>query len=171
VNYILWLYLRLHLAGLGLVVITVSSIGNAYYIIVVVWSMFYLFKSFHTPFPWQNQAILSYNESFYANESTSAGQLYFKYVFNDSHILLSAMFFSRFCKIGFVVQHVWYMGCCPEYLLSTYRSQEVLRISQGISHPGGICWDLFGLLLLAWIAVYFCIFRGIKLVGKVTLNI
>uniref|UniRef100_UPI00358E25D0 sodium- and chloride-dependent GABA transporter ine-like isoform X2 n=1 Tax=Myxine glutinosa TaxID=7769 RepID=UPI00358E25D0 len=109
--------------GLGLLMIVVSGIGTTFYIIVVVWSMFYLFKSFHSPFPWQDRALLGYNESFHANASTSAGQVYFH--------------------------------------------QKMLRISQGISHPGGICWDLLGLLLLAWIAVYFCIFRGIKLAGKV----
>uniref|UniRef100_UPI0035901FAF sodium-dependent proline transporter-like n=1 Tax=Myxine glutinosa TaxID=7769 RepID=UPI0035901FAF len=109
--------------GLGLVMTVTCFIGNAHYIIIVVWSMFYLFKSFQSPFPWQDRALLGYNESFHANASTSAGQVYF--------------------------------------------NQKMLRISQGISHPGGICWDLLGLLLLAWIAVYFCIFRGIKLAGKV----
>uniref|UniRef100_A0A8C4NE20 Transporter n=1 Tax=Eptatretus burgeri TaxID=7764 RepID=A0A8C4NE20_EPTBU len=72
--------------GLGLVVITVSSISNAYYIIIVVWSMFYLFKSFHSPFPWQNQAISSYNESFYANESTSV--VYFTALFPNCLLLV-----------------------------------------------------------------------------------
>uniref|UniRef100_A0A8C4NLJ9 Transporter n=1 Tax=Eptatretus burgeri TaxID=7764 RepID=A0A8C4NLJ9_EPTBU len=110
--------------GLGLVIIMVNYIGNSYYILIVVWSMFYLFKSFRSPFPWQDQPILSHNESFYANTSTSAGQLYFKYV------------------------------RCYAY-------------PRGISYPGKISWDIFGLLLLGWICVYFCIFRGIKLAGKV----
>ncbi|XP_078410502.1 sodium- and chloride-dependent GABA transporter ine isoform X1 [Cetorhinus maximus] len=44
---------------------------------------------------------------------------------------------------------------------------RLLQMSSGIEELGSIRWDLFGLLLLAWIIVYFCIFKGVKSTGKV----
>ncbi|XP_078083446.1 sodium- and chloride-dependent GABA transporter 1 isoform X2 [Mustelus asterias] len=44
---------------------------------------------------------------------------------------------------------------------------RLLQMSRGIEAIGSIRWDLFGLLLLAWIIVYFCIFKGVKSTGKV----
>lgn len=40
-------------------------------------------------------------------------------------------------------------------------------MTRGIEHAGGIRWELFGLLVLAWAIVYFCIFKGVKSTGKV----
>ncbi|RXN30008.1 sodium- and chloride-dependent GABA transporter ine-like isoform X1 [Labeo rohita] len=40
-------------------------------------------------------------------------------------------------------------------------------MTTGIEHSGGIRWELFGLLILAWAIVYFCIFKGVKSTGKV----
>ncbi|XP_020371662.1 sodium- and chloride-dependent GABA transporter 1-like [Rhincodon typus] len=44
---------------------------------------------------------------------------------------------------------------------------RLLQMSRGIEEIGSIRWELFGLLLLAWIIVYFCIFKGVKSTGKV----
>ena len=39
---------------------------------------------------------------------------------------------------------------------------NILGISNGIDNLGPIKWDLFFALLLAWVIVYFSIFRGMK---------
>ncbi|XP_051887830.1 sodium- and chloride-dependent GABA transporter ine-like [Pristis pectinata] len=44
---------------------------------------------------------------------------------------------------------------------------RLLEMSNGIEELGSIRWNLFGLLILAWIIVYFCIFKGVKSTGKV----
>ncbi|XP_069788870.1 sodium- and chloride-dependent GABA transporter ine-like isoform X2 [Narcine bancroftii] len=44
---------------------------------------------------------------------------------------------------------------------------RLLEMSDGIEELGSIRWNLFGLLILAWIIVYFCIFKGVKSSGKV----
>ena len=48
-----------------------------------------------------------------------------------------------------------------------YR-RKVLKISSGIDDVGTIKWDLALCLLLAWVVVYLCIWKGIKSSGKVT---
>uniref|UniRef100_UPI00398F4748 sodium- and chloride-dependent GABA transporter ine-like isoform X1 n=2 Tax=Pristiophorus japonicus TaxID=55135 RepID=UPI00398F4748 len=48
-----------------------------------------------------------------------------------------------------------------------YFDYRLLQMSSGIEEIGSMRWELFGILLLAWIIVYFCIFKGIKSTGKV----
>ncbi|ELT92206.1 hypothetical protein CAPTEDRAFT_221230 [Capitella teleta] len=48
-----------------------------------------------------------------------------------------------------------------------YWERKVLHLSSGVDDVGQIRWDLALCLLLAWIVVYFCIWKGIKSSGKV----
>lgn len=51
---------------------------------------------------------------------------------------------------------------------TTYSySEEILKISPSINELGGIVWPLFYCLCFSWVAVYICIIKGIKTVGKV----
>lgn len=47
------------------------------------------------------------------------------------------------------------------------HSHKLLDQTDGIEDPGGIHWELCGYLALAWVIVYFCIFKGVKSTGKV----
>uniref|UniRef100_A0A8C2GTN4 Transporter n=1 Tax=Cyprinus carpio TaxID=7962 RepID=A0A8C2GTN4_CYPCA len=44
---------------------------------------------------------------------------------------------------------------------------RVLQLSSGIHHLGTVRWDLALILLLVWILIYFCIWKGVKSTGKV----
>ncbi|XP_028409583.1 sodium- and chloride-dependent GABA transporter 1-like [Dendronephthya gigantea] len=44
---------------------------------------------------------------------------------------------------------------------------NVLELTDSIDNPGNVNWEMFGCLLLAWVLVYFCIWKGIKTTGKV----
>ena len=46
-------------------------------------------------------------------------------------------------------------------------SQRVLGMTESITDMGSIRWELFVLLIIAWIVVYFCIFKSVKATGKV----
>ena len=48
-------------------------------------------------------------------------------------------------------------------------SGRVLKVSDGIDQPGEISWELAVCLLVAWICVYFCVWKGVKSVGKVNM--
>ena len=47
---------------------------------------------------------------------------------------------------------------------------KILRISDGIDNPGGIVWELALALFVMWLAVYFCVWKGVKWTGKVSLH-
>ncbi|KAM9391478.1 sodium- and chloride-dependent GABA transporter ine [Pholidichthys leucotaenia] len=48
-----------------------------------------------------------------------------------------------------------------------FFDHRLLEKTNGIEEVGGIRWELFGYLLLAWFIVYLCIFKGVKSTGKV----
>uniref|UniRef100_A0A672RJE9 Transporter n=1 Tax=Sinocyclocheilus grahami TaxID=75366 RepID=A0A672RJE9_SINGR len=48
-----------------------------------------------------------------------------------------------------------------------FFNYKVLERTSGVEETGTLRWELFLLLLLAWILVYLCIFKGVKSTGKV----
>ncbi len=44
---------------------------------------------------------------------------------------------------------------------------DALGASDSISHAASFNWKIYLCLLLAWVVVYLCLFRGIKSSGKV----
>jgi len=48
-----------------------------------------------------------------------------------------------------------------------FRSRKVLEITNGIDEPGSLNVHLTVSLLIAWVLVYFCIWRGIRTTGKI----
>lgn len=57
----------------------------------------------------------------------------------------------------------------PVKSFSVYFSQKVLELSPGIGTAGEVRFELAMCLLLGWIIVYFCVWKGIKSAGKVSL--
>ncbi|KAM9847024.1 sodium- and chloride-dependent GABA transporter ine [Aulostomus maculatus] len=55
---------------------------------------------------------------------------------------------------------------------SSTASQEFFKLKMleqtwGVEEPGVMRWELFLILLLSWLLIYFCIFKGVKSTGKV----
>jgi len=51
-----------------------------------------------------------------------------------------------------------------------FFSRKVLQISDGIGTAGEVRFELAMCLLLAWVIVYFCVWKGIKSAGKVRIT-
>lgn len=52
------------------------------------------------------------------------------------------------------------------FFLAVFR-HRILQQTSGVEETGKIRWELCLLLLLAWILIYLCIFKGVKSTGKV----
>ncbi|XP_039627782.1 sodium- and chloride-dependent GABA transporter 1 isoform X2 [Polypterus senegalus] len=48
-----------------------------------------------------------------------------------------------------------------------FFDRNLLRKTDGIDQIGKMRWELFGLLILSWVIVYLCIFKGVHSTGKV----
>ncbi|XP_044052362.1 sodium- and chloride-dependent GABA transporter ine isoform X2 [Siniperca chuatsi] len=48
-----------------------------------------------------------------------------------------------------------------------FFDHRLLEKTSGIEEAGGLRWELFGCLLISWVIVYLCIFKGVKSTGKV----
>ena len=46
---------------------------------------------------------------------------------------------------------------------------RLLQISDGIDHPDGLVWELVVGLVMSWLLVFFSVWKGIKVSGKVLL--
>ncbi|MCA1992369.1 MAG: sodium-dependent transporter [Coleofasciculus sp. S288] len=51
----------------------------------------------------------------------------------------------------------------------SYFFQNVLQISDSVNQIGGINWPILLALLVSWIAIYFCVWKGTKSVGNVVM--
>ncbi|KAM6907479.1 sodium- and chloride-dependent GABA transporter ine [Xenentodon cancila] len=72
--------------------------------------------------------------------------------------------------------HTWNTPNCTDHATnssySSTASQEffkykMLEQTSGVGEAGTLRWELFLILILAWILIYFCIFKGVKSTGKV----
>ena len=88
--------------------------------------------------------------------------------------------FALLMAFGIVTYYAVIMGWCFGYLyhsftlawgqdVSNFFYQDFLKRSSGINEIGGINVHILVGLALTWIAIYFCIIKGVKSVGKVVL--
>ncbi|XP_048586051.1 sodium- and chloride-dependent GABA transporter 1 isoform X2 [Nematostella vectensis] len=89
------------------------------------------------------------------------------------------LYYSFFAEVPWVgCNHPWNTPDCYVHNASAVNASgvsssrefliyKVLEITKGIDEPGGLNVHLTVCLLVAWVLVYFCIWRGIKTTGKV----
>uniref|UniRef100_A0A8C5GSB8 Transporter n=1 Tax=Gouania willdenowi TaxID=441366 RepID=A0A8C5GSB8_GOUWI len=72
--------------------------------------------------------------------------------------------------------NTWNTANCTNYAtnssFSSTASQEffkykMLKQTSGVEEAGALQWELFLILILGWILIYLCIFKGVKSTGKV----
>ena len=81
------------------------------------------------------------------------------------------LFFSPANHQGELVNFIvfFFQNLTNTYFLNF--SNKVLDISSGIDDVGGLRWELVAYLALAWITVYFVVWKGLHNSGKVMLEI
>ncbi|XP_033120071.1 sodium- and chloride-dependent GABA transporter 1-like [Anneissia japonica] len=134
------------LKGVGFAAISISAILNIYYIVIVSWSLFYLFASFQSELPW-GTCSNSWNDIYcndVALQNGTRGTGYFKAI-NGSLYPVS-------------------VGESPA---QQYWEKRVLQISPGIDDIGSLQWELVGCLALAWVLTYACLWKGVAQTGKI----
>ncbi|KAM3184522.1 hypothetical protein ACTXT7_008224 [Hymenolepis weldensis] len=121
---------------------------NSYYNVILAWIFFYLFSSMQRTLPWSSCGN-EWNTPNCVDSSTNT---------SDIPGLNTTLATDP-------VNEYWEYVC--QSLSITKVRRRVLGISSGIDEVGMVRWELALCLLLAWIVVFLCIFRGIRASGKV----
>ncbi|KAK1117823.1 sodium- and chloride-dependent GABA transporter 1-like [Acipenser oxyrinchus oxyrinchus] len=124
--------------------------------------------------PWPKSAPIERCGSGYSGDLISA--LYLLQCYHRLGPLLPLQLLSVDTALAELQQHLEHSENCSSgftgnatHLQSAsqqFFDRRVLQMSSGVDQPGQIRWELLGLLILAWIIVYLCIFKGIKSTGK-----
>jgi solute carrier family 6 amino acid transporter-like protein 5/7/9/14 len=127
--------------GLGYAMITVSGLVCIYYNVIMAYTIFFFFASFGKDVPWKHCG---------NKWNTDAC----REIWGGGHTNMTGMNATNFTG-------------SPKSPADEYFHRYVLDISSGIEHLGEMRWQMVLCLLFAWIAVFFCLIKGVKSSGKV----
>lgn len=142
--------------GVGYAAAVMAAWLNTYYIVILAWAVYYLFRSFTSILPWStcdNEWNTPNCLSYYRRTPTVANCT------NETSLL--ALNSSSNMSV-----------CLTDLSNATspvreFWERHVLQISSGVDEPGSVRWQVALCLLLVWIICYFCIWKGVKWTGKV----
>ena len=147
------------LQGIGVACVIVSFMLCIYYIIVITWCSYYFFISFAKKLPWAKDACPRYNE-YMTLKNTLASNVTF--VGNVSRSLYPNETLALRQRIK------TFPDCCIQNTPQWYWYNKALQVSGGFGDMGnGMVGHLVGCLIFSWVAVFFCIMKGVKSSGKV----
>ena len=144
--------------GIGVGSAVASFMMCVYYIIVITWCSYFFFVSFTKELPWRKDHCPKYAQysalqEMYEN-ATHYENLNFTLSKNLSVYLKKKLDNFEDCCIHDSPQWFWY--------------NKALRVSGRMEESGsGLNGHLVGCLAFSWIAVYFCLMKGVKSSGKV----
>uniref|UniRef100_A0A671RSL6 Transporter n=1 Tax=Sinocyclocheilus anshuiensis TaxID=1608454 RepID=A0A671RSL6_9TELE len=132
-----WMKICPLFAGLGFASQMMILHSCVYYIVILAWAFFYLCSSFQTQLPWSH-----------CNNTWNTGVIHTSHTHipHDPSVDLSENATSP-------VIEFW--------------EREVLDLSASVDRLDSVNWRLALCLLLVWTVCYFCVWKGVKSIGKV----
>nr|CAB3266306.1 sodium- and chloride-dependent GABA transporter 1 [Phallusia mammillata] len=168
--------------GVGYCMIIISFVVCVYYNVIIAYSLHFIVNSFTSTLPWStcnndwntdycrdksfNSTISSPPEWTGVNCSKGFGWFDGNGQTNVSADNLNAVLYLNRSDWANTTE---INGSCVEFKTASqeYFTYKVLRLTEGIEVTGNMQWELFGFLVLAWVIVFFCLFKGVKWSGKV----
>ncbi|XP_053399618.1 sodium- and chloride-dependent taurine transporter-like isoform X2 [Mercenaria mercenaria] len=162
--------------GIGLAAAVIVFLVNCDYNVLLSWAFYYFFASLTTRLPW------SHCDNEWNTPECTAGYITKKKCTVIPNVTVSDLGNISVADTEMVsCNETSMLGAVQEITslvakrnqtyvsdpVTEFWERKVLDISEGVDQPGVIKWDLCLCLLLAWIVVYFCIWKGIKGSGKV----
>ncbi|EDV20631.1 uncharacterized protein TRIADDRAFT_50950 [Trichoplax adhaerens] len=144
------------LKGVGYAMLVCSFGVGIYYNIIIAWCYYFMFASMQDPLPWAS-----------CNHTWNTATCRVSVVRCPAANATAAPTTMITRAINATKAPCLPINAPVTTPSEEYWNREVLKISSGIGQPGEVRWHLALCLLLAWIVIYFCIFKGIKSSGKV----
>ncbi|KAK3745509.1 hypothetical protein QZH41_009919, partial [Actinostola sp. cb2023] len=142
-------------SGIGIAMITISFLVSIYYNVILAWSVYFLYSSFQSDLPWVG-----------CHHSWNTPDCYNGTRTNGTGISPSRQFLEKEATVQKVSRYRRFATHTKTTLLIK-MTRKVLEITNSIDEPGSLNVHLTVSLLIAWVLVYFCIWRGIRTTGKV----
>ncbi|CAH8674188.1 unnamed protein product [Schistosoma bovis] len=130
--------------GIGYACTLINFFLNCYYTVILAWAFHFIFSSFTNQLPW-TRCDQSWN--------TPACRVFTNQPINSSIIENTT--------------HMSNNSLITVDATTEYWERRVLKISDGIHDIGTVQWDLALCLLLTWVIIYLCIWKGIKTSAKI----
>ncbi|XP_056008900.1 sodium- and chloride-dependent taurine transporter-like isoform X3 [Ostrea edulis] len=161
--------------GIGISTLVITFLGSICYIVILAWGLYYLYMSMRSILPWSvctnewnTDRCASSREELYArlclgnssfNSSINIGELMNNVTHKEALLYIGNQNFSTTnCSVN---------NLNPVDPAVEFWENQVIQISNGIEDGGGIVPHLAICLLVMWVVVYFCVWRGVKWSGKV----
>ncbi|XP_064407894.1 sodium- and chloride-dependent creatine transporter 1 isoform X2 [Latimeria chalumnae] len=144
--------------GLGYASLVIDFFFNTYISMVLVWALYYLYHTFTETLPWST-----------CNNTWNSADC--RETFQRKACLNVTFSNATFINTTFSNSTLSNETCSlleeKQSPITEFWQKEVLKISSGLEEPGAMNWELVLCLLVAWTLVYFCIWKGVKLSGKI----
>lgn len=165
--------------GVGIGMVIVSGLVCVYYNVIVAWTLYYLFMSFRAVLPWSTcgnwwntkncldveGAVVASNTSdgnTTSVQSGLSGLLNYTVMGGNLSATIPTNLSSLALNMSRVLTKDSRVSSSEEYW-----ENHVLQLTDGIENLGTLRWQLVLTLALAWICVFFCLFKGVAVLGKV----
>ncbi|XP_052284256.1 sodium- and chloride-dependent GABA transporter ine-like [Dreissena polymorpha] len=129
--------------GAGLATVVISFLFTTYYNVIITWAFYYLFSSLQAVLPWSDCSNDWNSDTCFDGSNKTVVDL-------TTNITIMVARSNN--------------SISPT---EDFYESRLLQKTSGIDSPGALKWDLSLILLFCWILVYFCLWKGPKLTGKV----
>ncbi|XP_010790516.1 sodium- and chloride-dependent creatine transporter 1-like [Notothenia coriiceps] len=158
--------------GLGLASMVIVFFCNTYYIMILVWGLYFLFHSFTNELPW---ATCGHPWNTPNCTQDFRRSCYNRSVAQQALSSSSANLLSSTPLLNLSTAQLLLSGNCTDTEgmrspVIEFWERKVLRLSGGLDEPGDISYELVLCLIVTWIIVYFCMWKGVKSTGKATFS-
>ncbi|XP_078485479.1 sodium- and chloride-dependent GABA transporter 2-like [Ciona intestinalis] len=159
--------------GIGFASMTIIMNLNTYYMAVLAWSLRYVVASFESPLPWTSchnawntDRCFVYGSNISTSENSDLNMTSIQWNMTS----LPPVVDTSSNETGFFNTSSAFNTSSNDVRVSSvieYWERGVLGKSSGVDEIGSVQMPLFGCLLVAWLIIYFCIWRGIAWTSKV----
>ncbi|XP_076114312.1 sodium- and chloride-dependent glycine transporter 1-like [Mytilus galloprovincialis] len=159
--------------GVGMGMVILNVVCALYYVMVVTWTLYYLYNSFISPLPWTTCGNIWNTEQCYNGPITALrNNNYTRAVgyINNTEVHSSLLTAKNFSDVNSTISNSSSYG---NFSIDRISSQEefwqykVLDMSKGIEEMGSLNLNILICLLVSWVVLFLCLMKGIKSVGKV----
>ena len=143
------------MGGIGYATTVITFLMNMYYIVILAWSLYFMFMSFSDVLPWSHcENPWNTANCFYKGGAAASG------VVGNAVVNTSSMTDGGVSEAAGSVAAVLKNASAMVDPAVEFWERKVLHLSQGVDEMGSIVPELALCLFIVWVLVFFALFKG-----------